>query len=178
MVAPCFHRRKGKGNLIGLRFLPNYWGVISRCARSSSLTHQVLHPACTLRGARELITNIPQPGRHLGRSLGGGPGGPGGGVPRGGGGGEWRGGRGGDRRSGGGEGNGFWNNEKKKEVVSSLSKQFWMAGEDESCGNNSDMVIPPGGMDHLRVHPPFLHSNTLRHEWALGAFAELLDNPL
>ncbi|GKB92086.1 hypothetical protein Tco_0964358 [Tanacetum coccineum] len=38
-------------------------------------------------------------------------------------------------------GNGFWVNEKK-EVVSSLSKQFWVAGDDESCGN-SDMVIPP-----------------------------------
>nr|GFB06143.1 hypothetical protein [Tanacetum cinerariifolium] len=61
-------------------------------------------------------------------------------------------------------GYGFWNNEKKKEVVSSLSKQFWMAGEDESCGNNSDMVIPPVGMDHLRVHPPFLHSNAIRHK--------------
>ncbi|GJS24877.1 hypothetical protein Tco_0453509 [Tanacetum coccineum] len=63
-------------------------------------------------------------------------------------------------------GNGFWVNEKK-EVVSSLSKQFWVAGDDESCGN-SDMVIPPVGMDHLRVHPRFLHSNPTRHKWALG----------
>nr|GEW11991.1 AT-rich interactive domain-containing protein 2-like [Tanacetum cinerariifolium] len=67
-------------------------------------------------------------------------------------------------------GNRFWNNEKKKEVVSLLSKRFWMGGEDESCGNNSDMVIPPGGMDHLRVHPPFLHSNAIRHKFNLVTF--------
>ncbi|GJZ44711.1 microrchidia 7-like protein [Tanacetum coccineum] len=35
-----------------------------------------------------------------------------------------------------------------------------------------------GGMDHLRVHPRFLHSNATSHKWALGAFAELLDNSL
>ncbi|GKC53140.1 microrchidia 7-like protein, partial [Tanacetum coccineum] len=34
------------------------------------------------------------------------------------------------------------------------------------------------GMDHLRVHPRFLHSNATSHKWALGAFAELLDNSL
>ncbi|KAJ6326338.1 hypothetical protein OIU78_013441 [Salix suchowensis] len=32
------------------------------------------------------------------------------------------------------------------------------------------------GMDHVRVHPKFLHSNATSHKWALGAFAELLDN--
>ncbi|XP_012845745.1 PREDICTED: MORC family CW-type zinc finger protein 4-like [Erythranthe guttata] len=33
-------------------------------------------------------------------------------------------------------------------------------------------------MDHVRVHPRFLHSNATSHKWALGAFAELLDNAL
>ncbi|MED6205572.1 Protein MICRORCHIDIA 7 [Stylosanthes scabra] len=33
-------------------------------------------------------------------------------------------------------------------------------------------------MDHVRVHPKFLHSNATSHKWALGAFAELLDNSL
>ena len=32
------------------------------------------------------------------------------------------------------------------------------------------------GMDHVRVHPKFLHSNATSHKWALGAIAELLDN--
>ncbi|KAF5932686.1 hypothetical protein HYC85_028857 [Camellia sinensis] len=35
-----------------------------------------------------------------------------------------------------------------------------------------------GGMDHVRVHPKFLHSNATSHKWVLGAFAELLDNSL
>ncbi|GJY48086.1 zinc finger, CCHC-type containing protein [Tanacetum coccineum] len=34
------------------------------------------------------------------------------------------------------------------------------------------------GMDHVRVHPQFLHSNATSHKWALGAFAKLLDNSL
>ncbi|KAJ9559546.1 hypothetical protein OSB04_004706 [Centaurea solstitialis] len=38
--------------------------------------------------------------------------------------------------------------------------------------------IYTGGMDHLRVHPRFLHSNATSHKWVLGAFAELLDNAL
>jgi len=33
-------------------------------------------------------------------------------------------------------------------------------------------------MDHVRVHPRFLHSNATSHKWALGALAELLDNSL
>ncbi|KAH7516767.1 hypothetical protein FEM48_Zijuj10G0169700 [Ziziphus jujuba var. spinosa] len=40
--------------------------------------------------------------------------------------------------------------------------------------SNSDEV----GIDHVRVHPRFLHSNATSHKWALGAFAELLDNSL
>ncbi|KAI3802296.1 hypothetical protein L1987_30426 [Smallanthus sonchifolius] len=34
------------------------------------------------------------------------------------------------------------------------------------------------GTDHLMVHPRFLHSNATSNKWALGAFAELLDNSL
>ncbi|CAN1318151.1 Protein MICRORCHIDIA 4 [Linum perenne] len=70
------------------------------------------------------------------------------------------------------------------------SKQFWKAGdyEDGNVGNwevssgNYLIVelslICVGGMDHVRVHPRFLHSNATSHKWALGAFAELLDNSL
>ncbi|OAY30716.2 protein MICRORCHIDIA 7 isoform X2 [Manihot esculenta] len=57
------------------------------------------------------------------------------------------------------------------------SKQFWKAGDYEGapCG---DWDSSSGGMDHVRVHPKFLHSNATSHKWALGAFAELLDNSL
>ncbi|XAR64360.1 hypothetical protein NMG60_11024667 [Bertholletia excelsa] len=56
-------------------------------------------------------------------------------------------------------------------------KQFWKAGEYE--GVHGDCSASHSvGMDHLRVHPKFLHSNATSHKWALGAFAELLDNAL
>lgn len=65
------------------------------------------------------------------------------------------------------------------EVASSSQgcKQFWKAGDYEGapCG---DWDSSSGGMDHVRVHPKFLHSNATSHKWALGAFAELLDNAL
>ncbi|XP_073159331.1 protein MICRORCHIDIA 6-like isoform X2 [Henckelia pumila] len=55
-----------------------------------------------------------------------------------------------------------------------LCRQFWKAGNyddrltsEPSCQN---------GTSYLRVHPKFLHSNATSHKWALGAFAELLDN--
>ncbi|KAF2311529.1 hypothetical protein GH714_024598 [Hevea brasiliensis] len=56
-------------------------------------------------------------------------------------------------------------------------KQFWKAGDYEGapCG---DWDLSSEGMDHVRVHPKFLHSNATSHKWALGAFAELLDNSL
>ncbi|KAF3438470.1 hypothetical protein FNV43_RR21232 [Rhamnella rubrinervis] len=59
----------------------------------------------------------------------------------------------------------------------SSCKQFWKAGDYEGapCG---DWDSSAGGMDHVRVHPKFLHSNATSHKWALGAFAELLDNAL
>ncbi|ESQ54815.1 hypothetical protein EUTSA_v10024553mg [Eutrema salsugineum] len=56
-------------------------------------------------------------------------------------------------------------------------KQFWKAGDYEGPpGGNWD--VSSGGFDHVRVHPKFLHSNATSHKWALGAFAELLDNAL
>ncbi|KAF3787229.1 MICRORCHIDIA 7 protein [Nymphaea thermarum] len=41
-----------------------------------------------------------------------------------------------------------------------------------------DMIFFLGGIDHARIHPKFLHANATSHKWALGAFAELLDNAL
>ncbi|XP_016465104.1 protein MICRORCHIDIA 7 [Nicotiana tabacum] len=60
---------------------------------------------------------------------------------------------------------------------SSESKQFWKAGDYEGA-SSSTSGISSGGIDHVRVHPKFLHSNATSHKWALGAFAELLDNAL
>ncbi|KAF2286457.1 hypothetical protein GH714_017048 [Hevea brasiliensis] len=56
-------------------------------------------------------------------------------------------------------------------------KQFWKAGDYEER-SVSDYTYSSVGMDHVRVHPKFLHSNATSHKWALGAFAELLDNSL
>ncbi|GMJ05889.1 hypothetical protein like AT5G50780 [Hibiscus trionum] len=58
-----------------------------------------------------------------------------------------------------------------------ICKQFWKAG-DYDGGPSSAWELSTGGMDHVRVHPKFLHSNATSHKWALGAFAELLDNSL
>ncbi|KAG6425526.1 hypothetical protein SASPL_115967 [Salvia splendens] len=55
-------------------------------------------------------------------------------------------------------------------------RQFWKAGDYEGCGNGANLYDEE--MDHVRVHPKFLHSNATSHKWALGAFAELLDNAL
>ncbi|XP_027340218.1 protein MICRORCHIDIA 7-like [Abrus precatorius] len=56
-------------------------------------------------------------------------------------------------------------------------KQFWKAGDYDGApsGLSESSTV---GMDHVRVHPKFLHSNATSHKWALGAFAELLDNSL
>ncbi|XP_058093103.1 protein MICRORCHIDIA 7-like [Magnolia sinica] len=56
-------------------------------------------------------------------------------------------------------------------------KQFWKAGDYEG-DPVKEIKSVSAGMDHVRVHPRFLHSNATSHEWALGAFAELLDNSL
>ncbi|KAL6634379.1 hypothetical protein ACP70R_027050 [Stipagrostis hirtigluma subsp. patula] len=63
----------------------------------------------------------------------------------------------------------------------SVTRQFWKAGDydgkpqllENEAAKHSD-----SGMEHVRVHPKFLHSNATSHKWALGAFAELLDNSL
>lgn len=54
-------------------------------------------------------------------------------------------------------------------------RQFWKAGDYEGLSSERPHV---DGMDHVRVHPKFLHSNATSHKWALGAFAELFDNAL
>ncbi|CAA7038987.1 unnamed protein product [Microthlaspi erraticum] len=54
-------------------------------------------------------------------------------------------------------------------------KQFWKAGDYEGV-SDGNWDITSGGLDHVRVHPKFLHSNATSHKWALGAFAELFDN--
>eukprot|EP00250_Pteridium_aquilinum_P010246 c19241_g1_i2 orf=507-2678(-) len=58
----------------------------------------------------------------------------------------------------------------------SISRQFWRAGDYEA--ESATIGILPNGMDHVRVHPKFLHSNATSHKWALGAIAELLDNSI
>ncbi|KAL8456753.1 hypothetical protein ACS0TY_034849 [Phlomoides rotata] len=63
-------------------------------------------------------------------------------------------------------------------TVSGVSaRQFWKAGDYE-LPPSADWDSSNGGMDHVRVHPRFLHSNATSHKWVLGAFAELLDNSL
>ncbi|KAG2332969.1 hypothetical protein Bca52824_004149, partial [Brassica carinata] len=56
-------------------------------------------------------------------------------------------------------------------------RQFWKAGDYEGT-SGGHWEVSAGGFDHVRVHPKFLHSNATSHKWALGAFAELLDNAL
>ncbi|KAG6653855.1 protein MICRORCHIDIA 7-like [Carya illinoinensis] len=57
-------------------------------------------------------------------------------------------------------------------------KQFWKAGDYDISEGGDAALTTSVGMDHVRVHPKFLHSNATSHKWALGAFAELLDNSL
>ncbi|MQM04811.1 hypothetical protein Taro_037622, partial [Colocasia esculenta] len=54
-------------------------------------------------------------------------------------------------------------------------RQFWKAGDYEGDAMTESPSLS-GGIDHVRVHPKFLHSNATSHKWALGAIAELLDN--
>ncbi|MCO5570079.1 hypothetical protein L7F22_023793 [Adiantum nelumboides] len=61
-------------------------------------------------------------------------------------------------------------------TINKSFRQFWKAGDYES--DKSSYKARSGGMDHVRVHPKFLHSNATSHKWALGAVAELLDNAL
>lgn len=70
-------------------------------------------------------------------------------------------------------------NRVNKSVSFSLKgcKQFWKAGDYDGSPARA-FESSSVGMDHVRVHPKFLHSNATSHKWALGAFAELLDNAL
>ncbi|XP_020539059.1 protein MICRORCHIDIA 7 [Jatropha curcas] len=69
------------------------------------------------------------------------------------------------------------NNKLAVATISRGCKQFWKAGDYEE-DVATDSTYSAIGMDHVRVHPKFLHSNATSHKWALGAFAELLDNAL
>ncbi|XP_052153103.1 protein MICRORCHIDIA 7-like [Oryza glaberrima] len=61
----------------------------------------------------------------------------------------------------------------------SATKQFWKAGDyDGKPLGDGAPQSSVSGLDHVRVHPKFLHSNATSHKWALGALAELLDNSL
>lgn len=64
----------------------------------------------------------------------------------------------------------------KSRQGSQASRQFWKAGDYE--GHSIEKRPLVDGMDHVRVHPKFLHSNATSHKWALGAVAELFDNAL
>ncbi|PIN22523.1 MORC family ATPase [Handroanthus impetiginosus] len=66
---------------------------------------------------------------------------------------------------------------RRNAVVDASAKQFWKAGDYEGA-SGGDWDSSNGGMDRVRVHPRFLHSNATSHKWVLGAFAELLDNAL
>uniref|UniRef100_A0A0E0JZP8 Morc S5 domain-containing protein n=1 Tax=Oryza punctata TaxID=4537 RepID=A0A0E0JZP8_ORYPU len=64
-----------------------------------------------------------------------------------------------------------------------VTRQFWNAGDYDGKPELLRLGGDPSkqsdsGMDHIRVHPRFLHSNATSHKWVLGAFAELLDNSL
>ncbi|KAL5552530.1 hypothetical protein UlMin_039931 [Ulmus minor] len=67
---------------------------------------------------------------------------------------------------------------KRKALRDIGCKQFWKAGDYEGDIDDTNSPSRYVGMDHARVHPRFLHSNATSHKWALGAFAELLDNSL
>ncbi|KAH6799212.1 hypothetical protein C2S51_035696 [Perilla frutescens var. frutescens] len=62
-------------------------------------------------------------------------------------------------------------------AAGAFARQFWKAGDYDDAASG-DWDYSNGGMDYVRVHPRFLHSNATSHKWALGAFAELLDNSL
>ncbi|KAJ7004600.1 MORC family CW-type zinc finger protein 3-like [Populus alba x Populus x berolinensis] len=80
-----------------------------------------------------------------------------------------------------GVGNNNMNNNNNDNQVAAVPvvrgcKQFWKAGDYEGGSVADSSADHSVGMDHVRVHPKFLHSNATSHKWALGAFAELLDN--
>eukprot|EP00898_Chlorokybus_atmophyticus_P000088 jgi/Chlat1/107/Chrsp1S03086 len=62
-----------------------------------------------------------------------------------------------------------------KRTPRSRFRQFWHAAEDFPKDVGQALSA---GLDHARLHPKFLHTNATSHKWALGAFAELLDNAI
>ncbi|CAK9225440.1 unnamed protein product [Sphagnum troendelagicum] len=58
-----------------------------------------------------------------------------------------------------------------------VCRHFWRAGDYNAPAPRRQRPAQ-GSMDHVRVHPKFLHSNATSHKWALGAIAELLDNAI
>ncbi|KAF9668063.1 hypothetical protein SADUNF_Sadunf15G0088300 [Salix dunnii] len=56
-------------------------------------------------------------------------------------------------------------------LIGQGSKQFWKAGDYEGAPH-ANWDLSSGGMDHVRVHPKFLHSNATSHKWALGDMVE------
>ncbi|XP_073386683.1 protein MICRORCHIDIA 7 isoform X2 [Physcomitrium patens] len=63
---------------------------------------------------------------------------------------------------------------RKQTESRAACKQFWKAGDYD--GQPAIVMQQAGAIDHVRVHPKFLHSNATSHRWVLGAVAELVDN--
>ncbi|KAH9324386.1 hypothetical protein KI387_004564, partial [Taxus chinensis] len=63
---------------------------------------------------------------------------------------------------------------KHHSAQTGICREFWKAGDYDVRSTGKTTL--QNGMDHVRVHPKFLHSNATSHKWALGAIAELLDN--
>jgi hypothetical protein len=52
-----------------------------------------------------------------------------------------------------------------------VTRQFWNAGDYDGKPDllgGDPSLRSDSGMDHIRVHPRFLHSNATSHKWALG----------
>jgi hypothetical protein len=56
--------------------------------------------------------------------------------------------------------------------LSSLSEE---ADHDLDQANSDQTQSFAGGIDHVRVHPKFLHSNATSHRWALGGMFFVFD---
>lgn len=41
----------------------------------------------------------------------------------------------------------------------------------------SQLLISASGLEHVRVHPKFLHSNATSHKWALGGMVFIFVSP-
>ncbi|XP_028549101.1 protein MICRORCHIDIA 4-like [Dendrobium catenatum] len=65
----------------------------------------------------------------------------------------------------------------KKVVIQAFSRSLYLILEYDGVEEPVRSLDIPD-IDHVRVHPKFLHSNATSHKWALGALAELLDNSM